>query len=274
MHLHKNARTGMQSFVLFAQLALFTATMFMLETDLHAKYDGMGIETLLLYQISAILVSNSRRLSQLRFTRRRFSSKVNSIANITCLILAILFEKFYEKSLSSLCFAVSITVLFLIQLLIIRPSTDLGFFGFLIGVIGSVAYGLYGLKSGTWIVVGICSLLLSFKCWLDKNWLEVEQDHSLPSTSATSSTQGSKNNQIFKSAINEAVIVASFSLTWMSYLFSTNCFYLGGCTSSLILQMLPSVVIFGLWLYLAFFRRVSKALSSEQIPYILLSQVS
>ncbi|GKV03582.1 hypothetical protein SLEP1_g15857 [Rubroshorea leprosula] len=120
----------------------------------------------LAYQIIAILVSNSssRRLSRhLKFIHRPCGSKVNSIANRICLILAIVLEKFYEKSLGSLGFALSNTVLFLILLVIIRLSTDLGLFGFLIGVIGSVAYDLFVLKFQTWIIVAICFQLLGFR---------------------------------------------------------------------------------------------------------------
>ncbi|GKV03604.1 hypothetical protein SLEP1_g15879 [Rubroshorea leprosula] len=187
---------------------------------------------MLSYQIIAVLVSNSRILSQLKFIHRPCSSMVNLIANLICLISTLVFEKFYEKSLSALGFALSITVLFLILLVIIRPSTDLGLFGFLIGVIGSVAYNLFGLNSQTWIVVAICFPLVGFRIWLDKMWLlvsfrirsclgeiwlEVEEDREVESLLTDRSTDRSTG------VIIEELTVAGFHLFWLYILFRANC---------------------------------------------------
>ncbi|GLT25568.1 hypothetical protein SLA2020_006900 [Shorea laevis] len=180
-HLPKDAKNGSRLAILFAQIALFTATIFVWRTRLYAEHDRTGFKTALSYQIMAILVSNSNRLSRRPGSNpgsnpRRCGYKVNLIANLICLILTPVLEKFYEKSLSGLGFALSITVLFLILLVIIRPPTDLGLFGFLIGVILSVAYNLFGLNFQTWIVVAICFLLVGFRIWLDMNWLELGGD--------------------------------------------------------------------------------------------------
>ncbi|GLT25563.1 hypothetical protein SLA2020_006850 [Shorea laevis] len=254
-HLCHSASKGSPLAVLFAQIALFTATIFVWKTKLYAEHDSTGIKTALSYQIiSAVLVSNSWRLSRHDSIHGQCGPKVNLVANLFCLILAIVLEKFYEKSLSSLGFALSIMVLFLILLVIIRPSTDLGLFGFLIGVIGSVAYNLFGYKFQTWIVVAICFLLLGFRGWLDKNWLEKEQvDHGRP---------GDRSS---KSEIIEAVAVAGFHLFWVYNLFRTNCRKIEGlegppksiwCTSGLIMRMPTYMFIFNLWCSLALVPRV------------------
>ncbi|GKV08480.1 hypothetical protein SLEP1_g20100 [Rubroshorea leprosula] len=58
---------------------------------------------------------------------------------------------------------------------------DLGLFSFIIGVIGSITYNCFKFTSPTWIVAFICFVLFSFKSWLDKYWLELEQHQSLTS---------------------------------------------------------------------------------------------
>ncbi|GLT25570.1 hypothetical protein SLA2020_006920 [Shorea laevis] len=267
-HLHKDAKNGSRSAILLAQIALFIATIFVWNTKLCAEHDRTGFKTALSYQIIAILVSNSRRLNDLRFVHKKCGTKVNSIANLICLILAIVLEKFYEKSLSSLGFALSITVFFLILLVIIRPSTDLGLFGFLTGVIGSVAYNLFGLKFQTWIVVAICFPLFGFRFWLDKNWLEVDVGEAQPllnrlevgedqSQLTDRNTGGRIQNS--KSQIIEELTVAGFHLFWVYILFRTNCQAMPksiSCPPSSVLGMLASLLIFNLWFGYALISRV------------------
>ncbi|GKV41634.1 hypothetical protein SLEP1_g49140 [Rubroshorea leprosula] len=65
---------------------------------------------------------------------------------------------------------------------ILRLPTDFGFFGFIIGVVGSITYNRFGLKFPTWIVACICYLLFCLKSWLEKHWLDFEEDLPLPST--------------------------------------------------------------------------------------------
>ncbi|GKV03580.1 hypothetical protein SLEP1_g15854 [Rubroshorea leprosula] len=246
-HLREDAKNGSRSAILFAQIALFTATIFFCKTTLYAEHDRTGFKTALAYPIIAILVSNSSRLNGLGFIRRTCGYKVNSIVTLIWFILSIVLEKFYEKSLCSLGFTLSITVLFLILLVIIRPSTDLGLFGFLIGVIGSVALDLFGLKFQIWIVVAICFLLLVFRFWLD----------SLPLDRSTGGT-----NQISKSQIIEELMVANFHLFWVYHLFRTNCRskkeppkYIS-CNPSSVMKMLACVLIFNLWFGYALIPRV------------------
>ncbi|GLT44984.1 hypothetical protein SLA2020_188520 [Shorea laevis] len=237
----KDEENRSRSAILFAQIALFTATIFWWKTRLYAEHDRTGFKTALSYQIIAILVSCSRNLSdKLDFIHKKCDPKVNSIANLICLILAIVLEKFYEKSLSSLGFAFSITVLLLILLVIIRPSTDLGLFGFLIGVIGSVAHDLFGLKFQTWIVVAICFPLLGFRFWLDKYWLESQR------------RSRSRRGRNHKPEIIEALMLTGFRLFWVYNLFRTNCQAIKGppkpicCTSSSVMEILACVLIIGL----------------------------
>ncbi|GKV22508.1 hypothetical protein SLEP1_g32373 [Rubroshorea leprosula] len=259
-HLRESVENG--SAILFAQITLFTAALLMWKTRSHAEHDSTRIKTVLSYQIiSAVLVSNSRRLSRRGFIHRPCGFKVNSIANLFCLLLAIVSEKLYEKSLSNLCFTLSITVLFLILLVIVQPSTDLGFFGFLTGVIGSVAYNLFGHKFQTWIVVAICFPLLAFRCWLDKHWLEVEEYQSLlPAIGRR--RRRSRRRRKSKSEIIEALTVMGFHLFWAYNLFRTNCRKIKGppesicCTSSSIMGMPACVLIFILWFGLTLVPRV------------------
>ncbi|GKV03594.1 hypothetical protein SLEP1_g15869 [Rubroshorea leprosula] len=259
-HLHKDAKNGSRSAILFAQIALFIATIFVWNTKLCAEHDRTGFKTALSYQIIAILVSNSRRLNDLRFIHKKCDTKVNSIANLICLILAIVLEKFYEKSLSSLGFAFSITVFFLILLVIIRPSTDLGLFGFLIGVIGSVAYNLFGLKFQTWIVVAICFPLLVFRFWLDKNWLEMDvgEDQPLLNRLEVGEDQSQLTDRSTGGRIQN-LTVAGFHLFWVYILFRTNCQAMPksiSCPPSSVMGMLASLLIFNMWFGYAFISRV------------------
>ncbi|GKV03601.1 hypothetical protein SLEP1_g15876 [Rubroshorea leprosula] len=309
-HLHQDAKNGSPLAILFAQIVLFIATIFVWRTRLYAEHDRTGFKTALSYQILAILVSNSNRLSRPPGSNPRPPGsnprppgsnprppgsnpsppgsnpsppgsnrhKVNLIENVICLILTPVFEKFYEKSLSSLGFALSITVLFLILLVIIRPSTDLGLFGFLIGVIGSVACNLFGLNFQIWIVMVICFLLVGFRIWLDWKWLEVGQDQ-LPVT-GRSAEEGVPEEETKFSMISKIIellteltvvgfqvpkektkflkiievltelTVVGFHLFWVSILFRTNCQAMHksiSCSSSSVMVMLASLVIFNLW---------------------------
>ncbi|GKU93329.1 hypothetical protein SLEP1_g6931 [Rubroshorea leprosula] len=273
-HLREDARTRLA--ILFAQIALFTATIFVWRTRLYAEHDRTGFKTALSYQIMAILVSNSNRLSSPPGPNpRRCGSNprwcvfvVNLIANLICLILTPVFEKFYEKSLSSLGFALSITVLCLILRVIIRPFTDLGLFGFLIGVIVSVAYNLFGLNFQTWIVVVICFLLVGFSIWLDWKWLEVGQDRT-GRVSEGGQVQLQRIDRVSEGVSEEAQVqlprtdrvseiielltqltVAGFHLFWVYILFRTNCQAMPksiSCSSSSVMEMLASLLIFNLW---------------------------
>ncbi|GKV12765.1 hypothetical protein SLEP1_g23877 [Rubroshorea leprosula] len=258
-HLRDSAEKGSPSAVLFAQIAFFTTTIFLWKTRLCAEHDSTGIIVALSYQIiSAVLISNSWRLSQCKFIHGQCGYKLNLIANgfsfILTIVLEKFYEKFYEKYLSSLGFALSITVLFLILLVIIQPSTDLGFIGFLIGAIGSVAYNLFRYKFQTWIVLGICLMLLGVRYWLEEKWLKARVDHQ------------PREDQSSKSEIIEAVAVVSFHLFWVLNLFRINCRKIDGppksisCALSSIMGMLACVLIFILWFGLAVVLRLHSSL--------------
>ncbi|GKV04773.1 hypothetical protein SLEP1_g16885 [Rubroshorea leprosula] len=278
-----DSENGAPLATMFARVALFAATLLLRKTRLYSKYDGDGIKTAMLFHTCAFMLCNSKRWSRLRFIRWSCGVKVNLTANIICLILGILFEKFYEMSLGSLCFGLSMAIMFLILLVIIRPRTDLGFSGFLIGAIGSVAYNLFQLKFGTWIVVAICFVLLGFKCWLDNNWLELEVDQWLPTTGMERSNRG-LSKSFPKSLIQriDAVSVAGFYLVWAYNLFSTN------CLAHTRMKKLACGTIYGLWvstaqnsLYFllwagirAFWlgnREVSTAIISKLLYYVLVA---
>ncbi|GKV41629.1 hypothetical protein SLEP1_g49135 [Rubroshorea leprosula] len=72
---------------------------------------------------------------------------------------------------------------------VLRPPTDLGFFGFMLGVVGSITRNEFGLKYPTWIIACFCFMMLGFKSWLDKHWLDFEED--LPQLSADTNSIGS-----------------------------------------------------------------------------------
>ncbi|GLT40221.1 hypothetical protein SLA2020_143720 [Shorea laevis] len=270
-HLNDSAKKGSPSPVLCAQIAWFTATISVSKTRLYAEHDSTGITTALSYQIiSAVLISNSWRLSQCKCIHGQCGFKVNSIANGVSLILGIGLEKLYEKSLSSLGFAflgfaLSITVLLLILLVIIQPSTDLGVISFLIGFIGSVAYNLFGHKFQTWMVAAICFLLLSFRAWLEQYWLGVRVDHK------------PRKGRSSKSETIEAVAVAGFHLFWVCNLFRTNCRKIGGppksisCALSSIMGMPACLLVFILWFGLAVVR-VHSLFQTKPPSYHLLAR--
>ncbi|GLT51570.1 hypothetical protein SLA2020_249710 [Shorea laevis] len=265
-HLCDSAKKGSPSTVLFAQIAFFTTTIFLWKTRLCAEHDSTGIIVALSYQIiSAILISNSWRLSQCKSIHGQCSYKVNLIANGFFFIGAIVLEKFYEKSLSSLGFALGITVLFLILLVIIQPSTDLGLFGFLFGVISSVAVNLFGHKFQTWIVVAICLTLLGVRGWLEEKWLKASVEHQ------------PQEDRSSKSKIIEAVVVASFHLFWVLNLFKINCQKIKGspksisCTLSSLMGMQACVLIFSLWFGLALVLRVHSLFNARLERPVMLS---
>ncbi|GLT32780.1 hypothetical protein SLA2020_074220 [Shorea laevis] len=149
MYLANEADNGAPLATMFAQVTLFTASLCLRETRLCSKYDKSGIKAAILYNICAVLLFYTYRWNRLGLLRRRWGVKVNSIANLICLVLGILFQKFYEKSFAILGFALSMAILFLMLLVIIQPRTDLGFFSFQIGVTGSAAYNLFQLGLGT-----------------------------------------------------------------------------------------------------------------------------
>lgn len=205
-HLLKESKNGESTATLFAQSSLFATSLFLKQTAFYSNHDPEGLKTALIYQISALLMSHSKKLGRIEFLRRTRGFKVNLIANFTCLMLAILFEKFYEKSLGSLGVALGIAVLVLALLIVVRPSTDLGILGFILGAAGSVAYNLFGLEFRIWVFAAICFVLFGFKCWLDRNWLELEEIHDEPPLPTTSIIARGKKG-ILKSEIVEAVMV-------------------------------------------------------------------
>lgn len=220
-HLHKETEHGESTALLFAQAALFATSVFLRKTAFYSKHDAEGLKTALFYHIIALLLSYSKHLGRLKFLKRTCGFKVNLIGNFICFLLAILFEKFYEKSSGSLGVALSAAVLFLALLVIIRPSTDLGILGFILGAAGSVAYNLFGLITfRIWVIAATCFVLFGFKCWLDHNWLELDEDEllRLPSTTTTTRSTVRGNHISSKSNIIEALMVTGFYLDWDCYL--------------------------------------------------------
>ncbi|GKV26433.1 hypothetical protein SLEP1_g35733 [Rubroshorea leprosula] len=191
MHLAKEATMGQPMAKLIGKHALFSATFLLLDTKLCSKYDRRGIIMQFLLFIFLDLLTYPKRWSQLGIFRGWWGCTANSISNFICFILALFFGNFYENSLRSLSVAFCITLGFLCLLIVLRLQTDLGFFGFIMGVIGSVTYNCFGLKFPTWVISCICFVLFSFKNWLDKNWLELEEDDHkllLSSTNTLGST--------------------------------------------------------------------------------------
>ncbi|GKV00140.1 hypothetical protein SLEP1_g12882 [Rubroshorea leprosula] len=235
---------------LFAQVALFAVSLCLQKSTLCSKYDHSGIKTAILYHICTVLLCYTKRWSRWSgrgFSRRRCGVEVNLIANFICLILGTLLEKFYEKSLASLCFGLTMTILFLILLVIIRPRTDLGFFGFLVGATGSVAYDLFELKLGTWVVLAICFLPLAFKCWLDKHWLGQGSEEYLKRYSMSAHKSF---NPVLGHVIQriDALMVAGLYLVWAYIILSTNCLNSESCASCSAMEKLKCGAIYGLWL--------------------------
>lgn len=180
----KERENGAPAAVLFAQIALFATILFLRETTFFSENDANGFKTALLYYIGALMLLVWKyRLSQPSFNPNRpyqFKPKVtaNSILGFA---LGVNFGGFFEISFSSFCVALSLSVL-LLAVLVILKRTDLGLFGFLVGTVGWVGCNLYGFTSTTWVVVAICIFLSGLKFWLDKNWLEIEEDRDQPSS--------------------------------------------------------------------------------------------
>ncbi|GLT25811.1 hypothetical protein SLA2020_009160 [Shorea laevis] len=261
-YIFKDAKAGAPLATLFAQVALFAASFCLRETRLCSEYDHSGLKTAILYHVCSVLPCYTNRLSWLGFFRRGCGIKVNSIANLICMILGILLEKFYEKSLASLCFALAMTILFLILVVIVQPR----FFGLLIGVNGSVAYNLFQLKLGTWIVVAICFVLWAFKFWLDKNWLEPKVANKIFSSPVYITSISSRLSNPFPAAVIrsiDALIVAGFYLVWASAFFITNCLNSESCASCSPMEKLKCEAIYVLWLSPAHIHRVYYSLKKS-----------
>ncbi|GKV17699.1 hypothetical protein SLEP1_g28168 [Rubroshorea leprosula] len=181
MHLNHGAEKGQPKTQLLGRLALFSATFLLLDTEVSSKYDKRGFKAWLLLFIGIELLTFSKFWSQLGILHGRCDCVANSTSNFTSFILAIVFANFYNNSLRSLSCMFFIAIYLLCLLVVLRPRTDLGLFSFIIGVIGSITYNHFKFTSPTWIIASICFVLFSFKSWLDKYWLNLEQDQSLSS---------------------------------------------------------------------------------------------
>ncbi|GKV17717.1 hypothetical protein SLEP1_g28184 [Rubroshorea leprosula] len=206
IHFNNEAAKGQLKAKLIAKLALFFATFLLLDTELGSNIYKRGVKTQLLF-VGLHMLDYSKLWSELRILRGSCGCTTNSTSNFTLFILALLFAKFYDNSLRSLSSMLCIAVFFLSLLVVLRPQTDLGLFSFIIGVIGSITYNCYEFKFPTWIIAFICFVLFSFKSWIDKYWLDLEEDPS------TNTTVGSTSVfLIFSSAIVQialAIFVSS-----------------------------------------------------------------
>lgn len=163
---------------LFAQIALILLWFSLWRTNFFPKLLLANTVSLVqgwfVFFYSAAFISLSPLLTKNRISlHQRYGFKGNIVANTVLTVLAILLEKFYEKSLGGLFCAFSFALLILMLLVIIRPWTDFGLFGFTMGVAVAVAYNLYGLDIPTWVILTVF-LMYAFKCWLDQNWLGEE----------------------------------------------------------------------------------------------------
>ncbi|GKV16202.1 hypothetical protein SLEP1_g54830 [Rubroshorea leprosula] len=182
MHLHNEAAKGQLKAKLVGKLAMFSAIFLLENTELSSKYDGRGVKVQLLTIIGLGLLRHSKPWSQFKILLGRYNCMVNSTSNFIFFIIALLFAKFYDNSLRGLSAMLCISVFLLCVLVVSRPQTDLGLFNFVIGVIGSITYNRYELNFPTWIIASICFVSFSFKNWLDKYWLDLEED---PCTNTT-----------------------------------------------------------------------------------------
>ncbi|GKV47981.1 hypothetical protein SLEP1_g54829 [Rubroshorea leprosula] len=187
MHLHNEATKGQLKAKLVGKLAMFSAIFLLLNTELSSKYDRRGVKMQLLMLIGLGLLTHSKHWNQFKILRGRCSCMVNSTSNFIFFIIALLFAKFYDNSLRGLSAMLCISVFLLCVLVVLRPQTDLGLFSFIIGVIGSITYNHYELKFPTWIIAFICFVLFSFKSWLDKYWLDLEEDFGTNTTTESAS---------------------------------------------------------------------------------------
>ncbi|GKV17710.1 hypothetical protein SLEP1_g28178 [Rubroshorea leprosula] len=182
MHLNNEVAKGQLKAKVIGKLALFFATFLLLDTEFCSKYDKEGTKTQLLLLFGMGLLTNSKPWSQLGILHGRCVCVANSTSNFTFFILAIVFAKFYDDSLRTISVLLFIAVFVLCLLVVLRPRTDLGLFSFIIGVIGSITYNRFEFTFTTWIIASICFILFSFKSWLDKYWLDLQQDPSINTT--------------------------------------------------------------------------------------------
>ncbi|GKV16181.1 hypothetical protein SLEP1_g26862 [Rubroshorea leprosula] len=187
MHLHNEAANGQLKAKLVGKLALFSAIFLLQNIELSSKYDRRGVKMQLLMLISLGLLTHSKHWSQFKILHRRSNWMVNSTSNFIFFIIALPFAKFYDNSLRGLSAMLCISIFLLCVLVVLRPQTDLGLFSFIIGLIGSITYNRYELKFPTWIIASICFVLFSFKSWLDKYWLDLEENLCTNTTTESAS---------------------------------------------------------------------------------------
>ncbi|GKV41628.1 hypothetical protein SLEP1_g49134 [Rubroshorea leprosula] len=177
MHLAIDAEMGQPKAKLVGKLALLSTTFFLQESELRFKYDKTGVITVCFISICLSLLTFSYYWSKtLEILSRRWGCTSNSTLNSTCFFLAICFENFYDNSLRNIGAAFCMAVFILSLHVVLRPRIDIGFFGLMLGVVGSMTYSHFGLKYPTWIISCICFVMIGFKSWLDKHWLDFEED--------------------------------------------------------------------------------------------------
>ncbi|GKV41633.1 hypothetical protein SLEP1_g49139 [Rubroshorea leprosula] len=189
MCLTNDAVMGQPTVKLICKFALSSAKILSQDSELRLKYDKSGKITACFALTCLFLVAFSESYGKkLKILYRRWGCTANSTSNFTWFILALPFQTYYGNSLKSLGVAFCLTIFNLSLSVVLRLPTDFGFFGFIIGVVGSITYNRFGLNFPTWIVACICYLIFCLKSWLEKHWLDFEEDLPLPSTCTVGSS--------------------------------------------------------------------------------------
>ncbi|GLT61597.1 hypothetical protein SLA2020_342930 [Shorea laevis] len=113
MHFNNEAAKGQLKVKLIGRLALFSAAFILLDSELSSKYDKKGVKTQSMLIVGLDLLTRPKFWSEFRILCGSFGCVTNSTSNFTFFILALLFAKFYDNSLRSLCSMLCIAVYFL-----------------------------------------------------------------------------------------------------------------------------------------------------------------
>ncbi|GLT40808.1 hypothetical protein SLA2020_149140 [Shorea laevis] len=186
MCLTNDAVMGQPKVKLICKFALLFAKILWQDSELRLKYDESGKITVFFALTCLYLLAFSEYYcKKLKILYRRWGCTATS--NFFWFILALPFQTYYGNSLKNLGVAFCMTIFHLSLSVVLRLPTDFGFFGFTIGAVGSITYNRFGLKFPAWIVACICYLIFYLKSWLEKHWLDFEEDLPLPSTCAIGS---------------------------------------------------------------------------------------
>lgn len=174
-------RKGLNMGFLLGLLSAYATSFFLRRTQFYRKYDRYGIisdSSIDLYIILLFYAKFCYYGKRMRIKPYSFPTQV--VVSVVSFLLPVIFHKYYEISLETICVLTYSDIAFLALLLVLRsPYSDYGFFTAIMGIIADINRGLTSSKHPlfSWLVYGFCILLILFKLWLDDTFLKEQEEH-------------------------------------------------------------------------------------------------